>query len=185
MSGVAQNFVNAILDPTPPSPISLFSMIRLNDLLLSLLVPASSSTPDTPADSSQPPFPPCPSIEPHLIAIRMQLWPSFAKVMSHQVDSLRRINGSNTAATGVGGMLSRATGGGGATVKDSVVKVIIGRYCEMFNAFVALVSVGHEGEGAAGTESDDEMAFSRCVRRSSFRSTASFGSAFLLMPSGS
>ncbi|BGP04589.1 Vacuolar protein sorting-associated protein 52 [Rhodotorula toruloides] len=160
----SRNFVNAILDPTPPSPISLFSMIRLNDLLLSLLVPASSSTPDTPADSSQPPFPPCPSIEPHLIAIRMQLWPSFAKVMSHQVDSLRRINGSNTAATGVGGMLSRATGGGGATVKDSVVKVIIGRYCEMFNAFVALVSVGHEGEGAAGTESDDEMAFSSLLR---------------------
>ncbi|GEM06179.1 vacuolar sorting protein, Vps52/Sac2 family protein [Rhodotorula toruloides] len=161
----SRNFVNALLDPTPPSSISLFSMIRLNDVLLSLLVPSSLSTTESSATSPPSPFPPCPSIEPHLIAIRMQLWPSFAKVMSHQIDSLRRINGSiSAAASGVGGMLSRATGGGGASVKDSVVKVIVGRYCEMFNAFVALVSVGQEAAGAAGTESDDEMAFSSLLR---------------------
>ncbi|BGP28658.1 Vacuolar protein sorting-associated protein 52 [Rhodotorula toruloides] len=159
----SRNFVNALLDPTPPSPISLFSMIRLNDLLLSLLVSSPSSTPEPPAGSPSP-FPPCPSIEPHLIAIRMQLWPSFAKVMSNQVDSLRRINSSNAAASGMGGMLSRATGGGGTAVKDSVVKVIVGRYCEMFNAFVALVSVGHEGDGLGVAESDDEMAFSSLLR---------------------
>lgn len=71
-------------------------------------------------------------------------------------------------------MLSRATGGGGAAVKDSVVKVIVGRYCEMFNAFVALASIGNVAEGLAGTDSDDEMAFSRCVR------APMFGPAFRL-----
>lgn len=195
-----QNFINALLDPVPPSTISVLAMVRLNDSLLTALassaVPtdpsepadAAATAPESAADAAG--MPACPVLEPHLLAVRMQLLPVLSKLMSAQVDSLRRINGSpahpaggSSSSSGVGGMLARATGVGGSggagagSVKDSVVKVVIGRYAELFNAAIALWS---SAEGAVGAvagdveaeevarrtkpvDGDDEMAFARCV----------------------
>ncbi|TKA55335.1 hypothetical protein B0A53_02259 [Rhodotorula sp. CCFEE 5036] len=192
-----RNFINALLDPVPPSTISLLAMVRLNDSLLTAL---ASTSPDTDMDSpSRTPvsdqsggLPPCPALEPHLLAVRMQLLPILSKLMSAHVDSLRRINGSPAPASsggggGVGGMFARATGavvggaaGGGGSVKDSVVKVVIGRYAELFTAAVALWSSGSEEPAALGgaadedaeeaarrakpVDGDDEMAFASLLR---------------------
>ncbi|ORY80211.1 Sac2 family-domain-containing protein [Leucosporidium creatinivorum] len=152
------NFAGALLDPAaPPSPISLLSMIRLNESLLSTLVtpPASLAAAAPPTDDSDPfpaPTPPpatCPPMENHLIALRMQLYPSFAKSMNSQVESLRKINGTLPAAGVFGG--GKASG---TNVKDAVVQVIARRYAELFNTVVAL-----SGEG-----DDEEMVFSSLLR---------------------
>lgn len=191
-----RNFINALLDPVPPSTISLLAMVRLNDSLLTAL---ASTSPDTDIDSpsSHTPdsdnsggLPRCPALEPHLLAVRMQLLPVLSKLMSAHVDSLRRINGSPAPASssgsggGVGGMFARATGavvGGaaGGSVKDSVVKVVIGRYAELFTAAVALWSKNEEAavlDSAANEDAeeaarrakpvdgDDEMAFASLLR---------------------
>ncbi|GAA5861461.1 hypothetical protein JCM3774_000254 [Rhodotorula dairenensis] len=193
-----RNFINALLDPVPPSTISLLAMVRLNDSLLTALAsntpattPSESAEAETESVSAPSPvsdstgLPPCPALEPHLLAVRMQLLPVLSKLMSAQVESLRRINGSpaHPGSSGVGGMLARATGvGGGAaaggSVKDSVVKVVIGRYAELFNAAIALWSPeGVVGVAVAGDEDaeevarrtkpvdgDDEMAFASLLR---------------------
>ncbi|GAA5980753.1 hypothetical protein JCM10908_001765 [Rhodotorula pacifica] len=182
-----RNFINALLDPVPPSTISLLAMVRLNDALLTALASSTSSPSSSELDHTPPPaaaadsdFPPCPALESHLLAVRMQLLPVLSKLMSAQVDSLRRINGSPAPSTGggVGGMLARATGqSSGGVVKDSVVKVVIGRYAELFNAVVALWSDDALGGGGAADEDaeeaarrakpvdgDDEMAFASLLR---------------------
>ncbi|CEQ42130.1 SPOSA6832_03907, partial [Sporobolomyces salmonicolor] len=153
-----QNLINALLDPLLPSPLALLSMIRLNDALVhSLLLPPPTPLPPTtpdplasplPAPPARPP-PVCPPLEQHLISTRMALWPAFARAMSAQVDSLRRINGS-VAATGLLG-LARA----GTSVKDSVVQVIVRRYTDLFADVLALCGGGRE------ERDEDEMVFSR------------------------
>lgn len=193
-----QNFTNALLDPMPPSTISLLAMVRLNDALLTTLASSPGNSPtDTPHEPSPATapsgLPPCPALEPHLLAVRMQLLPVFSKLMSAQIDSVRRINGSPPPASGggVGGMLARATGAvTGTTVKDSVVKVVIGRYAELFNATVAMWSeevaaagLDEDAEEAARkakpVDGDDEMVFAGCVAicRSSFHRDLSACSA--------
>lgn len=130
-------------------------MIRLNEALLSTLVPPAALSSATTADVSPPPAS-CPPMENHLISLRMQLYPSFAKSMSSQIDSLRKINGSLPAAGVFGG--GKASG---SNVKDAVVQVIARRYAELFNTVVALSG---EGEGDGG---DEEMVFSRSAGPSS------------------
>ena len=123
-------------------------MLRLTESLSSILV--GSSSPSTGPSSSAAQFPPCPPLEPHLSAIRLSLLQTFARALSAQVDSLRRINGSPApaSASGMGGLLARATGAAGpSAVKDSVVAVIVGRYCELFNAAVALLAQGQDEDG--------------------------------------
>ncbi|GJN91546.1 hypothetical protein Rhopal_004569-T1 [Rhodotorula paludigena] len=191
-----RNFVNALIDPVAPAPISLLSMLRLNDLLSAALVspapsPPPAAAPGTPSTTVPGPstssgdLPPCPPLEAHLTSLRLLLFPTFSRTMSAQIDSLRRINGSSTSsASGVGGMLARATGaagGGGGAVKDSVVQVIVARYCELFNTVVALSSLGasagagaRAGEAAGGAgggeagaealEQADEMVFNSLLR---------------------
>ncbi|GAA5932560.1 hypothetical protein JCM3775_005959 [Rhodotorula graminis] len=142
------NFLHALLDPTPPAPIALLSMLRLTESLSSILV--GSSSPTTALLSSTANFPPCPPLETHLSAVRLSLLQTFARALSAQVDSLRRINGSPApaSASGMGGLLARATGAAGpSAVKDSVVAVIVGRYCELFNAAVALLAQGQDEDG--------------------------------------
>lgn len=197
--------MHALLDPVPPATIPLLAMVRLNDALLTALASPDPSPLDARADdSTQVPtasslpaagLPPCPALEPHLLAVRMQLLPILSKLMSAHTDSLRRINGSPAAGSGaggggggVGGMFARATaaagGGTGGAVKDSVVKVVIGRYAELFHAAVALWNEDLDGEGLAAdaaregdaaaaaaaerrrskpVEGDDEMVFARFV----------------------
>ncbi|TNY20627.1 Sac2 family-domain-containing protein [Rhodotorula diobovata] len=170
-----RNFLHALLDPTPPAPIALLAMLRLTESLSLSLVSSSPSpaplptpTPPAPNSTSAPPtparFPPCPPLDPHLSAVRLSLLQCFARALSAQVDSLRRINGSpspgpassssststsSSSSSGVSGLLARATGAAGptTTVKDSVVTVIVGRYCELFNAAVALLAQGEEDIG--------------------------------------
>lgn len=120
-------------------------MLCLTESLSSNLVGSTSSSPST-----TPHFPPCPPLDTHLSAVRLSLLQTFARALSAQVDSLRRINGSPTpaSASGMGGLLARATGAGGpSAVKDSVVAVIVGRYCELFNAAVALLAQGQDEDG--------------------------------------
>lgn len=124
-------------------------MIRLNEALLSTLVPPAALSSAMTADFSPSPAS-CPPMENHLISLRIQLYPSFAKSMSSQIDSLRKINGSLPAAGVFGG--GKASG---LNVKDAVVQVIARRYAELFNTVVALSG---EGEGDGG---DEEMVFSR------------------------
>ncbi|BGP52858.1 hypothetical protein JCM8202_003940 [Rhodotorula sphaerocarpa] len=201
-----RDFMHALLDPVPPAMIPLLAMVRLNDALLTALASPDSSPLDARADdSTQVPtasslpaagLPPCPALEPHLLAVRMQLLPILSKLMSAHTDSLRRINGSPAAGSGaggggggVGGMFARATaaagGGTGGAVKDSVVKVVIGRYAELFHAAVALWNEDLDGEGLAAdaaregdaaaaaaaerrrskpVEGDDEMVFASLLR---------------------
>ncbi|GAA5971384.1 hypothetical protein JCM21900_004314 [Sporobolomyces salmonicolor] len=156
-----QNLINALLDPLLPSPLALLSMIRLNDALVhSLLLPPPTPLPPTtpdprasplPAPPARPP-PVCPPLEQHLISTRMALWPAFARAMSAQVDSLRRINGA-VAATGLLG-LARA----GTSVKDSVVQVIVRRYTDLFADVLGLCGGGRE------ERDEDEMVFSSMLR---------------------
>ncbi|GAA5995109.1 Vps52p [Rhodotorula paludigena] len=165
-----RNFVNVLIDPVAPAPISLLSMLRLNDLLSAALVssapspppPAAPGTPSTTVpgpSTSAGDLPPCPPLEAHLTSLRLLLFPTFSRTMSAQIDSLRRINGASTSsASGVGGMLARATGaagGGGGAVKDSVVQVIVARYCELFNAVVALSSLGTTAGAGAGARAGE------------------------------
>ncbi|GAA5833953.1 hypothetical protein JCM9279_004171 [Rhodotorula babjevae] len=142
------NFLHALLDPIPPAPIALLSMLRLTESLSTILV--GSSSPSSTPSASAAHFPPCPPLEPHLSAVRLSLLQTFARALSAQVDSLRRINGSPApaSASGMGGLLARATGAAGpSAVKDSVVAVIVGRYCELFNAAVALLAQGQDEDG--------------------------------------
>ncbi|SGY33694.1 BQ5605_C002g01528 [Microbotryum silenes-dioicae] len=153
-----RNFTAALLDPAfPPSPIALLSMIRLNEALLNRLVSAppvqvinsTAMLQQMQDEAEQPPqlivpsTPTCPAMETHLISIRMQLWPLFISSMKNELDSIKAINGSGSGTTSsmasmFGTMTGGKTGTGGA-VKDSVVRIIIKRYAEMFNAVLELV----------------------------------------------
>ena len=119
-------------------------MIRLNEALLSALVPPTTITTEPSSSTAS-----CPPMESHLVNLRMQLYPSFAKSMSTQIDSLRKINGSMPSAGVFGGKAS------GVNVKDAVVQVVAQRYAELFNTVVEL-SGENESEGG-----DEEMVFSR------------------------
>ncbi|GAA6036657.1 hypothetical protein JCM8097_001278 [Rhodosporidiobolus ruineniae] len=176
----ARNFVHALLDPISPSTLSLLSMIHLNDALLTTLTssPSSSSPtayPPTPTPDAPSPAPPpsaedapCPPLAQHLTALRLLLLPTFSKLASAHVDSLRKINGSTGASGALGGMF----GGSGGSVKDSVVEAVVRRYAELFGAVVAIreagAADGGEGEGeAAGATAGsqtDEMVFSSLLR---------------------
>ncbi|SCV68569.1 BQ2448_690 [Microbotryum intermedium] len=153
-----QNFIAALLDPaSPPSPIALLSMIRLNETLLNQLVSvppvqvvnSTTMLQQMQDEAEQPPqlivpsTPTCPAMEAHLISIRMQLWPLFIDSMKNEIDSVKAINGSSSGATSsmasmFGSMTGGKTGAGGAAVKDSVVRIIIKRYAEMFNTVLEL-----------------------------------------------
>ncbi|KAM0793560.1 hypothetical protein ACM66B_000996 [Microbotryomycetes sp. NB124-2] len=160
----ASNFATALLESTTPSPnpISLLSMIRLNEAILSVLVSPTANAltprPDQPTLSQQPSQSSsegaCPPMENFLVALRMQLYPSFAKSMNVQVDSLRKINGSTASSSS--GLF--AVGGKGS-VKDSVVQVIVKRYAEMFDVFIRLSEVGDEDMVFSGSVSVFPPAF--------------------------
>ncbi|GAA5842052.1 hypothetical protein JCM3766R1_005734 [Sporobolomyces carnicolor] len=128
------NFVHALLTPpSSPSPLSLVSMIRLNNALLSAT-----------ADTQPPALLPCPPLEGHLYSIRLLLWPLFTKTLDSQIESLKKINGHQTPAGssgGVGGLLGRmAATGGHQGVKDSTVHAILERYVEWFLTTVEMCS---------------------------------------------
>ncbi|GAA5972391.1 hypothetical protein JCM11641_002437 [Rhodosporidiobolus odoratus] len=170
----ASNFTHALLHPISPSAISLLSMIRLNDALLISVTSSLSSTPvplsshnnsPPPSTSSPPQTPSCPSLEPHLLQIRLSLFPSFSKLMSSHADSLRKINGSQPSS-GLGGFLG-GVAGGGTSVKDSQVELVVNRYVGMVNSMVALSEVksaGGSAGGAEGQRQDEEMVFSSLLR---------------------
>lgn len=102
-------------------------MIRLNETLLSL---------------SQ-----CPPLETYLINQRMLLWPTYAKQMNLEIESLKKINGTFP----LGGVFSSGKNFG-INVKDSVVLIVGIRFIEMFNSAIVLTG-----------EQDEEMVFSRFV----------------------
>lgn len=144
---VLQNFIHALLTPpSSPSPLSLISMIRLNNTILSFTSSVESSLP-------------CPPLESHLYSIRLLLWPLLTKILDAQIESLKKINGSpsSTASSGVGGLLGRmaGTGGGGASVKDSTVQAILERYVEWFVTIVEICSKKRDGDGDVEVSSQE------------------------------
>lgn len=137
--------------PSSPSPLSLISMIRLNNSILSATTTHSSSLS-------------CPPLESHLYSIRLLLWPLLTKTLDSQIESLKKINGtpSSTATSGVGGLLGRMAGTGmGASVKDSTVQAILERYIEWFTTIVEICSRKEEdGEpGQSQDAAEDEPVF--------------------------
>ncbi|GAA5993730.1 hypothetical protein JCM5350_004808 [Sporobolomyces pararoseus] len=154
------NFIHALLTPpSSPSPLSLISMIRLNNTILSFTSSVESSLP-------------CPPLESHLYSIRLLLWPLLTKILDAQIESLKKINGSpsSTASSGVGGLLGRmaGTGGGGASVKDSTVQAILERYVEWFVTIVEICSKKRDGDGDVEVSSqemaEDEPVFQLLLR---------------------
>lgn len=107
----------ALVDPLPPSSPSIYAMIRLNEAILEAF-----STPNSPP------------METHLIGLRIRLWPVFSKAMDAHIESVRKINGTLPTGGVFGGK------GTGSNVKDSVVRVVMLRYAELFNSFVALAN---------------------------------------------
>lgn len=105
-------------------------MVRLNESVIDNVVTSSA----------------CPPMENHLIGLRLLLWPVFAKVMTVQIESVRKINGTLPTGGVFGGRNTNVE------VKDSVVQVVGLRYTELFNSCVALSG-----------EQDEEMVFSRCA----------------------
>ncbi|KAI5481798.1 vacuolar sorting protein, Vps52/Sac2 family protein [Pseudohyphozyma bogoriensis] len=119
-----QNFVTALLDPASlPSPITLLTMIILTERII---VTASTQ---------------CPSLETHLVSLRLLLWPAFSKAMTANVESVQKINAP-------GGVFGKG-------VKDSQVKGVSVRYVDMFNEMVRIWDGREEGE---------EMVFSSALR---------------------
>ncbi|GAA6023605.1 hypothetical protein JCM11491_006052 [Sporobolomyces phaffii] len=170
----ASNFVHALVSsPSPhsPSPLSLVSMIQLNDSILEAVEHEhDADNPDDGAGSSSE----CPPLVPHLYSIKLLVWPLYTKTIDAQTDALKRINGSpppaSTAST-VGGLLGRMTGAstaGGARVKDSTVQAILERYVEWFVAIVEICagrpSQQHRQRDAEGAPDADEPVFQLLLR---------------------
>ncbi|GAA5922647.1 Vps52p [Sporobolomyces koalae] len=137
------NFNHALLTPpSSPSPLSLTSMIHLNRSILERSPRA------------------CPPLEPLLYSNRLLLWPLFTKTLDHEIDSLRKINGTLSHPSGGGGLLGRmtGTGGSGTVVKDSTVQNILERYVEWFNTTVEICTQREE-PGRPETDEEEQTYF--------------------------
>lgn len=111
-----QNFTAALLESasTSLSPVSLLSMIRLNDALRASLSSNHTSESDGATAHNAGP----PALDSHLVGIRLQLWPAFQKAAGAQVESVRKL-----ASGGAGGMFGGGWGGGGG-VKEATVREV-------------------------------------------------------------
>ncbi|KAH8830476.1 vacuolar sorting protein [Flagelloscypha sp. PMI_526] len=137
-----QTFVKSILEPPPPL-VPLLTCIRLTENVLAEVQRRS-----------------CPPVESFIFLLRLQMWPVFQKLMSENVDGMKKIvdgTGNTGAASYLGGF-GAALGVGGATtltskVTDATIQGMSKGYIGLFNAFVAL------------TEQEEEtMIFSNLLR---------------------
>jgi hypothetical protein len=82
--GIRQNFSQSLFDPSIPSPVSVLSMIRLNDSIYSALIDGGA----------------CPTtlMENHLVSLRLSLWPVFQKGLGAQVEAIKKLSGSTSGS---------------------------------------------------------------------------------------
>ncbi|KAI0030717.1 vacuolar sorting protein [Vararia minispora EC-137] len=111
-----QNFVKAALEPLPPV-IPLLTMIRLTEEVMSEVQKRDS-----------------PPLESFIFGIRLQMWPLFQRVMTEQVDALKKL-----AEGATGGYFRR-----GAVTTDASVSLICKRYVVLFMSFVMLTEQNEE-----------------------------------------
>ncbi|EIW82324.1 Vps52-domain-containing protein [Coniophora puteana RWD-64-598 SS2] len=121
----SKTFISSLLEPSP-SLIPILTMARLSEVIIAEVQRRG-----------------CAPLETFMFTIRLQIWPIFQKVMSEQVEALRKLaEGSSTS------YFSRA-----ATTTDESISAICTRYAAIFVAFVTL------------TEQEEEtMTFSNLLR---------------------
>ncbi|KAG9219022.1 hypothetical protein CCMSSC00406_0001432 [Pleurotus cornucopiae] len=117
-----QTFVRSIIEPPPPV-VPLLVMIRLTEAILNEIQNRS-----------------CPPLESFVFAIRLQMWPVFQKLMTENVDSLKKYAEGTSLS-----YFARAA----STTDASICK----RYIVIFNLFVALTE-----------QPDETMIFSNLLR---------------------
>ncbi|KAF4574958.1 hypothetical protein EYR36_006312 [Pleurotus pulmonarius] len=120
-----QTFVRAILEPPPPV-VPLLVMIRLTEAVLNEIQNRS-----------------CPPLESFIFSIRLQMWPVFQKLMTENIDSLKKYAEGTSLS-----YFARA-----ASTTDASVISICKRYIVIFNLFVALTE-----------QPDETMIFSNLLR---------------------
>ncbi|KAM6495996.1 vacuolar sorting protein [Amanita muscaria] len=111
-----QNFVNTVIEPPPPI-IPLLTMIRLIEVVVVEIQMRQ-----------------CPPVESYVFTIRLRLWPVFQKLMTENVEALKKLaEGSSTS------YFSRAP-----STTETIINSICSRYVTVFNSFVHLTD--HEEE---------------------------------------
>ncbi|KAK0206380.1 vacuolar sorting protein [Desarmillaria ectypa] len=111
-----QNFVRSALEPVP-SIIPLLTMIRLIEDVAAEIENRA-----------------CPAAVTFMFGIRMDLWPVFQKVMSENIDGVKKL-----AEGGSSSYFSRAT-----ALTESTVINLCNHYIVIFNSFVALTEQSNE-----------------------------------------
>ncbi|KAJ7228512.1 vacuolar sorting protein [Mycena pura] len=111
-----QAFFGTVLEP-PPSAVPLLTIIRLTEAVMGEIQKRA-----------------CPPAESFIFGLRLKMWPVFQKVMSEQVDALKKLADGASA-----GYFSRA-----AATTDSVVSNICKRYVALFTSFVILTEQAEE-----------------------------------------
>ncbi|KAJ8698306.1 Vacuolar protein sorting-associated protein 52 [Pleurotus ostreatus] len=125
VSEYTQAFVRSIIEPPPPV-VPLLVMIRLTEAVLNEIQNRS-----------------CPPLESFVFAIRLQMWPVFQKLMTENIDSLKKYAEGTSLS-----YFARA-----ASTTDASVISICKRYIVIFNLFVALTE-----------QPDETMIFSNLLR---------------------
>ncbi|KAA1466314.1 vacuolar sorting protein [Dentipellis sp. KUC8613] len=120
-----QNFVKASLEPLP-SVIPLLTMIRLTEEVMVEIQKRD-----------------CPPLETFVFGLRLQMWPLFQKMMTEQVDALKKLAEGASA-----GYFRRAV-----ETTDALVSTICKRYTTLFLSFVILTE-----------QSEETMIFSNLIR---------------------
>ncbi|WRT68488.1 uncharacterized protein IL334_005464 [Kwoniella shivajii] len=114
------SFFQSIISSTPPpSAISLLTMIRLNDNLLSV------------ADSRG-----CLPLISYLTGWKLSLWPVYRKEMDNHIDSLKKL-ADDAEGKGLASFI-------GKSIKDGQVRQVSKKYGEMFSCVVALSQQAEE-----------------------------------------
>ncbi|KAF7292359.1 Vacuolar sorting protein [Mycena chlorophos] len=129
-----QTFFNSVLEPPPPV-VPLLTIIRLTESVMTEVQRRA-----------------CPPVESFIFALRIRMWPVFQKVMTENVDALKRVaeggsivtsgSGSGGAAGWLGGIgLGRLTS---TVTTDASLANICKRYVALFNSFVILTDQAEE-----------------------------------------
>lgn len=113
------SFFTSILAPSPPPAISLLTLIRLNDRLLSI----SDSRGTLP-------------LMPILLGQKMAMWPVYRKEMDAHIDSLKRL-ADEAEGKGFAGLVGKG-------VKDGAVRQVANRYAALFSCVTALSEEAEE-----------------------------------------
>ncbi|KAJ9101932.1 hypothetical protein QFC19_005013 [Naganishia cerealis] len=114
-------FFKSVAEPVaPPSTISLLTMLRLNDGVLSELEARG-----------------CTPLESVVLGLKLGMWPLFQKQMDSHIDSVKRMADAASGG-GFGAMLGRAA------PKDSAIHEVAARYACLVSSIAALSEENEE-----------------------------------------